>query len=64
MFKVVGRHYKEMIKPNSQRSQGLPQAAPKVAQHSDFRVAPFMFTSQRLSWMFSQHVPFRLSTMN
>lgn len=47
--------------PSSQRSQGLPQAAPRVAQHSDFRVAPLMFTSQRLSWILSQHVPFRLS---
>lgn len=47
--------------PSSHRSQGLPQAAPSVAQHSDFRVAPLMFTSQRLSWIFSQHVPFRLS---
>lgn len=47
--------------PSSHRSQGLPQAAPSVAQHSDFRVAPLMFTSQRLSWMLSQHVPFRLS---
>lgn len=48
--------------PSSQRSQGLPQAAPRVAQHSDFSVPPLMFTSQRLSWILSQHVPFRLST--
>ncbi len=47
--------------PISQRSHGLPQAAPSVAQHSDFSVAPFIFTSQRPSWMFSQQVPFMLS---
>lgn len=47
--------------PNSHRSHGLPHAAPKVAQHSDFSVAPLMLTSQRLSWILSQQVPFRLS---
>lgn len=46
----------------SQRSHGLPQAAPRVEQHSDFSVAPFIFTSQRPSWIFSQQVPFMLST--
>ena len=49
--------------PNSHRSHGLPQAAPKVAQHSDFSVAPLMLTSQRPSWMLSQQVPFRLSAV-
>lgn len=49
--------------PNSHRSHGLPQAAPKVAQHSDFSVAPLMLTSQRLSWMLSQQVPLRLSAV-
>lgn len=47
--------------PISQGSQGLPQAAPRVEQHSDFRVAPLMLTSQRLSCMVSQQVLFILS---
>lgn len=47
--------------PISQGSQGLPQAAPRVEQHSDFSVAPLMFTSQRLSCIVSQHVLFMLS---
>lgn len=47
--------------PISQRSQGLPQAAPRVAQHSERRVAPRRFASQRPSWTFSQQVPLVLS---
>lgn len=47
--------------PGLQRSQGLPQAAPRVAQHSDRREAPGRFASQRPSWTFSQHVPLMLS---
>ena len=47
--------------PMSQRSQGLPQAAPSAAQHSDRRVAPCRFASQRPSWTFSQQVPLVLS---
>lgn len=47
--------------PMSQRSQGLPQAAPSVAQHSDRRVAPCRFASQRPSWTFSQQVLLVLS---
>lgn len=47
--------------PISQGSQGLPQAAPSVEQHSDFSVAPLMFTSQRLSCIVNQHVLFMLS---
>src|SRR4029434_10881206 len=49
--------------PISQGSQGLPQAAPSVEQHSDLSVAPLMLTSQRPSWMFSQQVPFMLSAV-
>lgn len=47
--------------PMSQRSQGLPQAAPSVAQHSDRKVAPGRFASQRPSWTFNQQVPLVLS---
>ena len=47
--------------PMSQRSQGLPQAVPSVAQHSERRVAPCRFASQRPSWIFSQQVPLVLS---
>lgn len=47
--------------PGSQRSQGLPQAAPRVAQHSDRREAPRRFASQRPSWTLSQQVPLVLS---
>lgn len=47
--------------PSSQGSQGLPQAAPRVEQHSDFSVAPLMLTSQRLSCIVSQQVLFILS---
>lgn len=47
--------------PLSQGSQGLPHAAPSVAQHSDLKVPPFIFISQRPSWMFIQHVAFRES---
>lgn len=47
--------------PISHLSQGLPHAAPRLAQHSDLRVAPFILTSQRPSWILSQQVPLRLS---
>ena len=47
--------------PMSQRSQGLPQAVPSVAQHSERRVAPCRLASQRPSWIFSQQVPLVLS---
>lgn len=47
--------------PISQRPQGLPQAAPRVAQHADRKVAPSRFASQRPSWTFSQQVPLVLS---
>lgn len=42
--------------PLSHLAQGLFQASPSVAQHSDFKVAPLMLTSQRLSTIFSQQV--------
>ena len=47
--------------PGSQRSHGLPQAAPRVAQHWDRREAPRRFASQRPSWTWSQQVPLVLS---
>lgn len=49
------------VLPGSQRSQGLPQAAPRVAQHWDRREVPGRFASQRPSWTCSQQVPRVLS---
>lgn len=67
---LMSSHTRPFIRANpreqavsiSQRSHGLPQAAPSVEQHSDFRVAPLILTSQRLSCIVSQQVLFILST--
>lgn len=49
-------HRRRVIIPLSHLAQGLFQASPSVAQHSDFKVAPLMLTSQRLLTIFSQQV--------
>lgn len=50
-----------LLLPTWHMVQGLPQAAPREEQHSDFKVAPLILISHRPSMTVCQQVPLMVS---